>query len=102
MPENETPRKRGASGTWEPQQLSEVERIWQHVKSVEKEQEIQENAVTGLRYALFGLDEVPNSGLVHRIESLRREIKGVRRSISGLIATVGTALIVQILIHYIS
>lgn len=75
--------------------------MWEHIKNVEKEMEQMENAVSGMRYALFGLDEVPNSGLVHRIESIRREVKGVRRSISGLIATVSVALIIQIVLHYV-
>jgi hypothetical protein len=98
---DEAPRKRSPSGTWDVRQLSEVERMWEHIKTVEKEMEQMENAVSGMRYALFGLDEVPNSGLVHRIESIRREVKGVRRSISGLIATVSVALIIQIVLHYV-
>lgn len=74
--------------------------MWEHIKNVEKEMEQMENAVSGMRYALFGLDEVPGSGIVHRIESIRREVKGVRRSITGLIGTVSAAVIVQVILHY--
>lgn len=100
--ESGTPHRsaRKDSGTWDVRQLNEVQRMWDHVNNVEKEVEQMENAVTGLRYALFGVEEVPHSGLVHRIEGIRREIRGVRRGILGLISTVMAAVIVQIILHY--
>lgn len=100
--ESGSPRRstRKDSGTWDVRQLNEVQRLWDHINTVEKEVEQMENAVTGVRYALFGVEEVPQSGLVHRIESLRRETKGVRNGILGLMGTLIVGILVQIVLHY--
>jgi isochorismate synthase EntC len=78
----------------------EIQRLWTHVRAAEKDIETVEKLVSGMHYALFGLPEVPGSGLVNTIDNVRRELHGVRRGIVGLIGTGAMAITVQIILHY--
>lgn len=78
----------------------ELQRLWSHLRAAEKDIETVEKLVGGMHYALFGIPEVPGSGLVNTVDSVRRELHGVRKGILGLIGTGAMAIATQIILHY--
>jgi hypothetical protein len=70
------------------------------MQASEKDIETLQKLVGGMHYALFGIQEVPGSGLVNTVDSVRRELHGVRRAIVGLIGTAVVGIGTQILLHY--
>jgi hypothetical protein len=102
----------------EDRRSSEVGRLWKAIHKLEVDGEKQdqerdqiEKQVSGLSYAVFGVSQVPNSGLVNEIperfkdvdkklDEIEEQVSGVTHAMWGFLTAGLLALGVQVLIHY--
>lgn len=78
----------------------EIQRIWRHISALEKDVESLEKITGGLHYGVFGIPEVPGSGLVNTVDRVNNELVSLRRAIAGLIGTAVFGLGAQLLVHF--
>lgn len=81
----------------------DVSRLWKHVNVLEVTVERHDRAVAGLSYTIYGVPEVPGTGLAHelpkRVAHVEEQLARVTRYLGGLLATALLAVVGEIVVR---
>jgi hypothetical protein len=84
----------------------EMARVWKHINALEQDYERGERLLTGLSYAVFGLEQVKGSGLVNTVEErlavVEKKLNQNNHALWGLLGTLIVAITVQVILKILS